>query len=97
MDRSRFLQSFHLKISFLLSLTVILFLLISFVFLSPNNLALANLVQKINSFLSWPDIMLENVSHVSLHWVLTALCIQMFWFVVFFLVIGLFTFIKSKK
>ena len=70
---------------------VVLFLLISFIFLTPENIDLANLVQKINSFLSWPYIMLESLTHVSMPWVLTALCILLFWFVIFYLILLLFS------
>jgi hypothetical protein len=40
--------------------------------------------------------MLESVTHVSMHWVFTALCILMFWFWVFYLILLLYSFIKPE-
>jgi len=84
MVRFRF---FQLKVSFLLSLLVILFLLLSFVFQTPDNIPLANLIQSINSVMSWPNIMLENLTFLHMHWVATAVCIQIFWFIVFYIIL----------
>jgi len=91
----RFFQSQLFKIAFLLSLLVILFLLVSFIFLTPENNVLANQVQKINTFFSWPYNMLENVTHISMPWFLTALCILMFWLMVFYFIALLLTCLKS--
>ena len=87
MKRFHFYQPFLLKVSFFFSLLVVLFLLVSFVFLTPENIALANLVQKINAFLSWPYILLESVMPVSMPWVITALSILLFWFLALYLVL----------
>lgn len=84
-----------LKVSFFFSLLVLLFLLLSFIFLRPENIGLANLVQKMNTFFSWPYNMLESTTHISLSWIFTALCILLFWFLVFYLVLLLFTFFKE--
>ena len=96
MKRFRFFQPQLLKISFFLSLLVILFLLLSFVFLTPDNIKLANLVQKINIFFSWPYILLEGVTHVSMHWIFTALFILTFWFCIFYLILLFLTFSKPN-
>ena len=95
MKRFHLYQPYLLKISFFFSLVVVLFLLISFVFLTPENIALANLVQKINAFLSWPYIQLENVIPVTMHWVFTALCILLFWFLAFYLILLFLTFLNQ--
>jgi len=95
MRRFRFFQPYLLKVSFFLSLLVILYLLISFVFFSPDNVALANLAQKVNIFFSWPYIMLESLTHFSMHWVLTALWILIFWFCFFYLILSLFAFLRQ--
>ena len=84
MVRFRF---FQLKVSFLLSLLVILFLLLSFVFQTPDNIPLANLIQSINSVISWPDIMLENLTFLHMHWVAIPFNIQIFWFIVFYIIL----------
>lgn len=89
MVRFRF---FQLKVSFLLSMLVILFLLLSFVFQAPDNIAMANLIQSINSVLSWPNIMLENLTLFHLHWVATLFSIQIFWFVVIYIILLLIKF-----
>jgi len=96
MKQIRFLQPQLLKVASLFSLLVLLFLLTSFVFLTPENIDLTNLVQEINSFLSWPYIMLESVTHVSMPWVFTALWILMFWFLVFYLILLLFSVFKPE-
>ena len=87
MGRVRLFQLFQLKVSFLLSLLVILFLLLSFVFQTPDNIPLANLIQSINSVMSWPNIMLENLTFLHMHWVATAFSIQIFWFIVFYIIL----------
>ena len=97
MERFRFFQPFLLKISFLFSLLVILFLLISFVFLTPDNIFLANLIQSINSIMSWPYIMFEDLTHLNMHWVATALCILVFWFLFFYLILLLVSVLKLDK
>ena len=97
MERFRFFQPFLLKISFLLSLLVILFLLISFVFQTPAHPLLANLIQSINGIMSWPYIMVENLTHLHMHWVVTALCILVFWFLVFYIVLLFISFIKLGR
>jgi|SRR6056300_1551905 hypothetical protein len=97
MDRFRFFQPSLLKTSFLFSLLVILFLLLSPVFQTPGNIPLANLIQSINSVLSRPLIMLENFTHLHMHWVTTALCILIFWFVAFYLILLLISSQASDK
>lgn len=86
-----------LKISLLLSLLVILFLLISFVFITPENASLADHIQKVNAFLSWPYNMLESAARISLPWFMTAFYILIFWFVVFYILLLFFTFFKSGE
>ena len=90
-----FFQPFLLKVSFLLSILVILFLLLSFFFQTSANIPLANMIQRINSVMSWPLILFENLTHLHLHWVATALCIQVLWFMVFYLILLLISVIKS--
>ena len=97
MERFRFFQPPLLKISFLLSLLVILFLLNSPIFQPPGNIPLANFIQSVNSVLSRPLIMLENFTHLHMHWVATAFCILVFWFVVFYLVLLLISSRTSEK
>lgn len=97
MKRFHLYQPYLLKVSFFFSLVVLLFLLISFVFLTPENIALSNLVQKINAFLSWPYIMMESVISVSMHWVITALCILLFWFLVLYLILLFLAFLNQDK
>jgi hypothetical protein len=96
MKRSQFFQPYLLKVSFFFSLLVVLFLLISFVFLTPENIGLANLVQKINAFLSWPYTVMESVLHVSMHWVVTALCILLFWFLAVYLILLFLELLKQE-
>ena len=83
MVRFRFFQFFQLKVSFPLFLLVILFLLLSFVSHPPDNILLENLIQSINSVLSWPNIMLENLTFLQMRLVATSISIQIFWFIVF--------------
>ena len=78
---------FQLKVSFLLSLLVILFLLLSFVFQTPDNIPLANLIQSINSVMSLPNIMFENLTFLHMHWVATPFSIKIFWFIVFYIIL----------
>ena len=93
--RFSFFEPRLLKVSFFLALLVLLYLLLSFMLLTPENIGLANLVQRTNTFLSWPYNMLESATHVSMSWVFTALCILVFWFLVFYLVLLLCTFRKQ--
>ena len=92
MVRFRFSQFFQLKVSFLLLLLVILFLLLSFVSHPHDNFPLENLIQSINSITSWPNIMLENLPLFHLHWVATLFSIQIFWFVVIYIILLLIKF-----
>lgn len=91
MKQIHLLQAHLCKVAFFLSLLVVLFLLLSFIFMTPENIKLANLVQKVNTFFSWPYNMLEQLTRVSMSWVLTALCILVFWFLVFYLIMLSFT------
>jgi len=93
--RFSFFEPRLLKVSFFLALLVLLYLLLSFMLLTPENIGLANLVQRTNTFLSWPYNMLESATHVPMSWVFTALCILVFWFLVFYLVLLLCTFRKQ--
>ena len=86
-----------LKVALLLSLLVILFLFMSFVFLTPENAALADMVQKINIILSWPYNKLEELTGISMSWFLTAFCIFFFWFIVFYLVLLIFAFCAGRR
>jgi len=92
-----FFQPFLLKVSFLLSLLVILFLLLSFFFQTSANIPLANLIQRINGVMSWPLILFENLTHLHMHWVATAVCILAYWFIVFYLILLSISVIKSDK
>jgi len=92
-----FFQPFLLKISFLLSLLVILFLLLSFLFQTPANIPLANLIQRINGVMSWPLILFEDLTHLHMHWVATAVCILAYWCMVFYLILLPVSVIKSDK
>ena len=97
MKRFHFYQPYLLKVSFFFSLIVVLFLLISFVFLTPENIALSNLIQKINAFFSWTYIVLEGVIPVSIHWIITALCILLFWFLTLYLILLFLAFLNQEK
>ena len=96
-DRFRLCKPSLFKPAFLLSLLVILFLLNSFVFMTPDNLALADFIQSVNLFLSWPDILLEKLTHVAAGWIITAICIQISWFTVFYLALMFMSLFRSGK
>ena len=97
MQRIRFFEPHLLKVSFFFALLVLLFLLLSFVMLTPEHIALANLVQKINTFFSWPSTMLEGATGVSMSWTATALWLLIFWSLLFSLLLSLFVFLRPGK
>ena len=96
MVRFRFFQLFQLKVSFLLSLLVILFLLLSFVFQTPDNIPLANLIQSINRDKAWSNILLENLTIFPIRLVETQQSYHIFWHINFYNIIELIMKFKGQ-
>ena len=96
MHRFRTIQLFLLKTSLLFALLVIHFLLFSGLLQTPQNIPLANFIQNINSFLSWPVIVLQDVVHNELPWYVLAICILVFWLIVFYGILQFAAIFKEK-
>jgi len=96
-NRFSFFKPSRFKSAFLLSLLVIFFLLNSFVLMSPDNTALADFAQTVNLYLSWPNFLLETLYPFASGWIITAICIQISWFVVFYLFLTFMSLIRSGK
>jgi len=84
-DRFGLLNPSLFKPPFLISLLVLFFPLNSYAFMTPDNRVLANLVQPVNFLLSRPNMVPEEISPVEAGLVMTAICTQIFWFVVIYL------------
>jgi hypothetical protein len=80
------------KISLLVSLLMVVFLLYSSFFLSPDLPMTANLIQTVSFIISSPYLLLENTLGSELGWFPTALLIFFFWFTIIYTI-----FVVSKK
>jgi len=69
-----------LKLSLLIALILILFLLYSSFFLLPDLPKTANFIQTISLIVSSPYLLLEKMMGIELGWSPTALIIFFFWF-----------------
>ena len=96
-DRLSLCKHSRFKAAFLLSLLVIFFLLNSFVFMTPDNTALADIVQSVNLYLSWPNFLLEKLNPFAVGWIITAICIQISWFAVFYIALTFMSLFRSDK
>ena len=96
MHRFRTIQPFLLKTSFLFALLVIHFLLFSGLLQTPQNIPLANFIQNINSILSWPVIVVQELVRKELPWYVLAFCIVVFWFIIFYSILHFAAMLKGK-
>lgn len=68
------------KLSLLFALVLILFLLYSPFFLSPDRPQFSNLIQSVNLIISSPYLLLDKIMGIELSWSQTAMIIFFFWF-----------------
>jgi hypothetical protein len=76
----RFFHSQLFKLSLLVTLLMILFLLNGSFILSPDLPRFSNMIQSVSFIISSPYLLLEKMTGVELGWSPTALIIFFFWF-----------------
>ena len=80
MATCRFFHVQLFKLSLLFALVLILFLLYSPFFLSPDRPQFSNLIQSVNLIISSPYLLLDKIMGIKLGWSQTAVIIFFFWF-----------------
>jgi predicted tellurium resistance membrane protein TerC len=90
MAKTKLFHPYLLKIALLFSLLLILFLLTSFRFLSPDQPIVSNTIQSVNFAISSPYLIAEDTVGISFSWSLTGLFIFCFWFIVTYAVLMIF-------